>query len=132
LSGKSIYCGGLPKALIPVKENISVKQKMILSRYMNLVDKKSITKPSFLLTPEGQRGVDVAMKLELKEQQIIAQKELGAPQQNSLLVILREAEERGIIDVTPKAVEIDRISKMSVSRLDKELMKDIDSRPSND
>ena len=110
----------MPKALKPYRDNISVKQKTILSRYLDLVDAESTKNVKFLLTDAGAKGVDVAMKLELKEQQIIAQKELGAPTVNPLLVLLKEASKGDVIDVTPVVRELERVDKLSVTKLDKE------------
>ena len=117
--------GSLPKALRPFSDNISTKTKVVLSRYLNLIDDESSKSIKFLLTNEGQRGIDVAMKLELKEQQIRAQASLNTTALNPLLVILKQAEAEGYIDVTPGVREIDRIDNMPNNKLERECAKDI-------
>ena len=127
MGGKTYHSGNMPKALKPYRDNISVKQKTILSRYLDHVNKQSEADISYFETDAGQKGVDVAMKLELKEQQIEAQKALGSPTANPLLILLKEADKADVIDVTPVVKEIGRIDKMPFNKLDKECIADINT-----
>ena len=116
--------GRPPKVLQAYRHNARTNQVLLLDQYLHLITQECADNPKYLLTEQGQKAMDAVLRLEIKDRQIEAQKEMNTAPLNPLLVILKEAESKGVkgaIDITPACKMIDGVDGMREHTLDKQV-----------
>jgi len=87
------------------------QQRKIMGMYLSEVYNRMESNGGYLHdTQEGREAIAHIIKLELKDRQIQAQLELGKESNNPLLLILKEAQQSNIIDITPMAQPIESLT----------------------